>query len=77
MHVHALDTDDHWYVEFNPGSISKGESTATAELTVTGTASDLYLALWNRADDSGLSIAGDRRLLDTRHQDTGARWDLD
>jgi uncharacterized protein (TIGR03083 family) len=77
MHVHAVDTDDHWSMQFTPGSISRGEATQAADVTVSGTASDLYLALWNWADDSRLSVAGDRRLLDTWHEYTGVRWDLD
>jgi len=45
-----------------------------ADLVLTGLASDLYLAVWNRGDDSAISLTGDRAVLDTwraRHQ---SRW---
>lgn len=77
MHVHALDTDDHWFMEFTPEAFRRGEPTGAADVTVSGSASDLYVSLWNRGDDSQITVAGDRRLLDTWHDRTGVRWDLD
>jgi uncharacterized protein (TIGR03083 family) len=77
MHLHAADTGDHWYMAFGPSGMAMAEPTGAPELTVTGAASDLYIALWNRGDDSRISATGDRRLLDTWHECTGVRWDLD
>ena len=77
MHVHAQDTDDHWYLTIGRRSITRPTAGAPIDLTVTGTASDLYLALWNRGDDSTISAAGDRGVLDAWHACTGVRWDLD
>ena len=77
MHFHAQDTDNHWYLTIGRRSITRTDAGQPADLTVTGTASDLYLALWNRGDDSTLSATGDRALLDTWHAYTGVRWDLD
>lgn len=77
MHVHALDTDDHWYMALGSAEMGRTDPTGTPDLTVAGSASDLYVALWNRADDSGITATGDRRLLDTWHEFTGVRWDLD
>jgi uncharacterized protein (TIGR03083 family) len=77
MHVHAQDTDDHWYVTIGRQGITRADVSRAADLTVTGTASDLYLALWNRGDDGTISAAGDREVLDVWHACTGVRWHLD
>ena len=77
LHVHARDTDDHWHLTIGRQSITRADVGKSADLTVTGTASDLYLALWNRGDDSTISAAGDRQVLDTWHTCTGVRWHLD
>jgi uncharacterized protein (TIGR03083 family) len=76
MHFHARDTDDHWFLTIGRRSIRRADASQPVDLTVTGTASDLYLSLWNRGDDSTISAAGDRHLLDTWHTYTGLRWDL-
>lgn len=76
IHVRSADTDDHWYTTIGRRSITRGHVAGPADLTLTGTASDLYLALWNRADGDTLTITGDRHLLETWHAYTGVRWDL-
>ena len=76
IHVHARDTDDHWYLTIGRRSIRRADPGQPVSLTLTGTASDLYLALWNRGDDAAISASGDRQLLDTWHTYTGVRWDL-
>lgn len=76
MHVQAQDTDDHWYLTIGRQSITRPTAGEPVELTVTSTSSDLYLALWNRGDDSTISVTGDRALLDLWHAYTGVRWDL-
>ena len=76
MHVQAQDTDDHWYLTIGRQSITRPTAGEPVDLTVTGTSSDLYLALWNRGDDSTISVTGDRALLDLWHAYTGVRWDL-
>jgi hypothetical protein len=35
-----------------------------AGTSVRGPASDLFLLVWNRRDDEGLEVTGDRRALD-------------
>ena len=76
LHVHARDTDDHWYLTIGRRRITRASAGRQADLVVSGAASDLYLALWNRGDDSTLDLAGDRHLLDTWHTFTGVRWNL-
>ena len=77
IHVHAHDTGDDWYTSIGHRSITRGRADAPADLTVTGTASDLYLALWNRGDDAGITATGDLALLETWHTFTGPRWSLE
>lgn len=77
IHVHADDTGSDWYMTLGPRSITRAHADVPIHLTVTGAASDLYLALWNRGDDSTITVTGDRNLLETWHTYTGLRWDLD
>ncbi|MGA7690114.1 MAG: maleylpyruvate isomerase family mycothiol-dependent enzyme [Jiangellales bacterium] len=77
IHVHARDTNDHWYMTLGRRSIKKGHASDSPDLTLTGTASDLYLALWNRGDDATITATGDQHLLQTWHTFTGVRWYLD
>lgn len=77
IHVHADDTDDHWFMTIAPLAISASRAGGRADLTVTAAASDLYTVLWNRGDDAAVTMLGDRTLLETWHRNTGVRWDLD
>lgn len=72
--VHAEDTDDRWSVVMTPSGISTVRGWASADTTIAGTASDLYLAVWNRGDDSTIKITGHRELLDTWHEGHRIRW---
>lgn len=74
MQVFAEDTDDHWLVEIGPGGISTSRQGGPADLTLTGTASNLYLALWNRGDDSNITVTGDADLLKAWHGNHRVRW---
>ena len=74
MLVHATDTGSHWHVTTAPDGITTFRESAPADVTVAGTASDLYLAVWNRGDDSAIEVAGDRDLLETWHENHRIRW---
>ena len=43
-------------------------------LTIAGTASDLYLAMWNRGDDSQLTLDGDGTLMEYWREASRVRW---
>lgn len=75
MVVRASDTDDQWHVTMAPNGITtvRGEGGPT-DVTLTGSASDLYLSLWNRGDDSTIEVVGDRDLLETWHNGHRVRW---
>ncbi|MDJ0499130.1 MAG: maleylpyruvate isomerase family mycothiol-dependent enzyme [Acidimicrobiia bacterium] len=74
MHVHAVDTDDHWLVTMGPDGIDTSRNASPADVSVSGAASDLYLTLWNRGKDSSLNVEGDRELLDLWHNNVRVRW---
>jgi uncharacterized protein (TIGR03083 family) len=74
MVVHAEDTDDRWHLTLAADGITTVRGGGPADVTLTGTASDLYLALWNRGKDSAITVEGDRELLDLWHENKRVRW---
>ena len=48
--------------------------TRTADCSISGRASDVYLALWNRQDVSALTVEGDRAVLDAFRDNVKIRW---
>lgn len=74
MAVRATDTGSQWHVTMSPEGISTFPGTGPADATVSGSASDLYLAMWNRGDDSRIDIDGDPSVLDTWHGNHRVRW---
>jgi len=76
MHVHADDTGDDWYLKIGPQGISPAQPDGSADLVLTGTASDLYFVLWNRKPDSSIAVTGDDALLGQWHANNRVRWDL-
>ncbi len=74
MVVHATDTDDRWHVTLSPEGISTIRGDGPADVTLTGDASDLYLALWNRSGDANVTVTGDQQLLEYWHENHRVRW---
>ena len=74
LHVHAQDTGDDWHLSIGPEVITTSRRSGPADLTLTGTAADLYLVLWNRAEDSRIAFSGDSELLNVWHRDFLIRW---
>jgi hypothetical protein len=67
--LHAEDADRSWTLRLSGGRAVVTDGVASdARACLRGPASDLYLALWHRADGSGIAVDGDlragRRLLD-------------
>lgn len=52
----------------------EGEVTEAADCTVSGPASDLHLALWNRRGLDGLKVDGDASVLDLFREKVTVRW---
>ncbi len=74
MAFHATDTDERWHVTLSPEEIVTVRGNAPADITLSGNASDLYLAVWNRGDDSNLTITGDGELLDLWRGNKKVQW---
>lgn len=77
MHVHAEDTNDRWFLTLGPELTTTSRTSGPADLTLAGAAADLYLALWNRGDDSAINIIGDSEVLDLWHGNIQIRWGED
>jgi uncharacterized protein (TIGR03083 family) len=74
MVVHADDTGSVWQVTLSPDGITTSRGEALADVTLRGPASDLYLSVWNRGDDSRITVDGDRDVLRTWHENYRIRW---
>lgn len=74
MAVRTADTHDQWLVTLTPNGITTSREAGPADVTVTGPATALYLALWNRGDDPAVDVVGDRELLDLWHTNHRVRW---
>ena len=74
MLVHATDTEHRWLVTLNPDGIATVRGDGPADVTLQGSASDVYLVLWNRGDDTIVDVGGARDLLQTWHDNHRVRW---
>ncbi len=72
--VHTNDIDARWHVTMAPNGITTTREERPSDVTLIGSASDLYLALWNRGDDSTIEVVGNQDLLDTWHNGHRVRW---
>ena len=72
-------TDQRWTVSITEEMPvterrTAGGTVAGADCTVSGPASDLYLALWNRAPLDTLTIEGDRGVIELLRETVNIRW---
>lgn len=74
MAVHTNDTDASWHITMTPNGVTTSGGKRPADVTLVGPASDLYLSLWNRGDDSTIEVAGTSDLLNTWHEGHRIRW---
>ena len=74
IHVHADDTDEHWYLTLGPEQTETSRLGDHADLTLTATAADLYLLLWNRAPDTSVAMAGNTDLMELWRGSVRVRW---
>jgi uncharacterized protein (TIGR03083 family) len=74
MAVHAVDTGDRWHVTMAPDGITAARRNDAADVSLAGTAADLYLALWNRGDDPAIEVTGDHSALEAWHTNHRVRW---
>jgi uncharacterized protein (TIGR03083 family) len=74
LHLHAHDVDEHWYLTIGPNGIETSRDGGDADLTLTATGADLYLLMWNRTDDSTVTLTGDADLMDLWRETCRVRW---
>jgi uncharacterized protein (TIGR03083 family) len=74
LHLHATDTDGEWLVTVGPDSFSAERGHSKADCALRGTASDLYLLVWNRRSWEGLELIGDPRVLQLWRDKVAIRW---
>jgi uncharacterized protein (TIGR03083 family) len=74
--VVAPDVDRRWVVVLGPESAQVVQEAAPVgpALTVTASASDLDLLLWNRRSAAGLEVEGDPTVLETWSKTVQIRW---
>ena len=76
--VRGADVDASWLLLLDGHGVTTTPTVSTdtpgAACTVTGTATDLYLALWNRAGADGLTITGERAVLGQFSEGVRIRW---
>lgn len=68
---------DGWLVHVGAAgstSVRSAQAAAGAECVVRGTASDLYLLLWNRADAAAVDVSGDTGVLPAWRKRVRVRW---
>ncbi len=72
--VSPTDVANRWTVTISDGPIVTDRSSGEVDCSVSGTASDIYLALWNRGSLDALTIDGDRSLIDALRENVRIRW---
>jgi len=74
--IHAHDAGRFWLVSIGPDGISvgPGHERELSDCTVSASAADLYLLLWNRRPLAGLTFAGDAGVVDLWSQTIRVRW---
>jgi uncharacterized protein (TIGR03083 family) len=74
IHVHAIDTGDNWHLRIGPEAVVTSRHGGPADCTITATAGDLYMLLWNRRSVAGISVDGDRDLLALWREGVRISW---
>jgi len=74
LYVRARDQEAGWLVSMYDRSVRHDGEAPMADCAVSGTASDLYLLLWNRRGLDGLEVTGDRSVLDLWRQNAQIHW---
>ena len=72
--VTCTDIKATWFTIIGPDGLVVTDADAEPDCTVSGSASDLYLLLWNRGTVGGLEITGDGELLDHWKSNLHVRW---
>jgi uncharacterized protein (TIGR03083 family) len=72
--LQALDAGRSWYVQLGPSGVAVTTDRLEGATTVRGSASDLYLVLWNRQPAGEVEVRGDPAALDQWRDTVRVRW---
>ncbi len=74
LQISTTDTGQSWLVRMGPAGYQAIRDIGTADCTVTGSASDIYLLLWNRGTADPLTVSGAPGVLDQWRKGATIRW---
>lgn len=74
LHVSANDVDEDWYLTLSRTGITTDREGGNADLTISGSASQLYLFMWNRTGESTVALEGDADLIDLWRSTCQVQW---
>jgi uncharacterized protein (TIGR03083 family) len=74
MAVEATDTGDRWLLTLGTERVTAESGSAPADCSVTGSAADLYLALWNRLPVGQIRTTGDANVFARFRESLRIRW---
>lgn len=74
LHAHANDIGERWCLTIGPRGVQSSRDAEDPDLTVTGSAAELYLLFWNRTPDTSVHMTGDESLMDLWHNNCRVRW---
>ena len=72
--VVPTDVDERWTVTISDGPIVTERKQSKSDCTVTGPASDIFMALWNRPASDAMQVAGDASLITDLGANVRIRW---
>ena len=74
MQIAPTYSDQRWTVSISNELPETVRRATDADCIISGSASDIYLALWNRASLDNLQIEGDRTAIDMLRESVQIRW---
>ncbi len=74
LQVHAEDVGEHWHLKIRPQGIETSRQRSDADLSIAGTAAELYLSMWNRTPDLTVKLVGDPEVMKLWHDTCRVRW---
>jgi len=72
--VHLVDVGGDWHLTISAEPAVAAREQRSADCAVSGTASDVYLALWNRQGTVPLQIEGDPSVLEMFRDNVKVKW---
>jgi uncharacterized protein (TIGR03083 family) len=68
------DSDRFWALSISEGPVQVTTVRRECDCVIEGSASDVYFALWNRSDDRGIRVSGDRSVRDLFRSIVTIKW---